>query len=98
MARKLAALVLIVGVGVLLLAAAAMAADPHSGGSTGRPGQTCQLLGNPPPTPGNSANAKGSPFNPNGVAGTEYAGAEPNNSGNGQASQYDVACFQQTQH
>jgi hypothetical protein len=86
------AIVLLLGTGV------AMAANPHTGGTPGRPGQTCQLLGNPPPTPGNSANAKGSPFNQNGVSGTEYAGAEANNSGNGQASQYDVACFQQTQH
>jgi len=98
MARKLMVVALVLGLGVLLLTGVAFAADPHSGGSTGRPSQTCQDLGNPPPTPGNSAKASGSPFNPDGHAGTQYAGTKPNNSANGQASQYDVACFQQTQH
>ena len=53
-------------------------------------------------TPGNSANAQ-SPFNPNGNAGTRYAGnpgtasAEHSNSTHS-ISEYDIACFQQTVH
>jgi hypothetical protein len=80
----------------------AFATDPHSGGSTGRPTQSCQDLGLT--TPGNSASSPGSPFNeptatsPGGNAGTHYAGNGPTNSANGQASQYDVACFQQSSH
>jgi hypothetical protein len=41
------------------------------------------------------ANAPGSAFNPTGQAGSVYAGTQPQNSANGQAAQYDVACFQQ---
>ena len=79
---------------VLVVVGGAMAADPHSGG-TGQPGQTCQLLGSPPPTPGNAASAPGSAFNPSGVAGGVYAGTQPQNSNNPKSvSQYDVACFQ----
>ena len=53
-------------------------------------------------TPGNAANANGSPFNPNGQAGTVYAGnpgtasAEHANSTHA-VSQYDIACFQNSQ-
>jgi len=37
----------------------------------------------------------GSAFNPSGVAGTRYAGQQPQNSRNPMSvSQYDVACFQ----
>jgi hypothetical protein len=72
----------------------AFATDPHSDGSSGRPNKSC---GSPtaPNTPGNAASAPGSAFNPDGKAGTVYAGQQPQNSKNGQASQYDVACFQQ---
>jgi hypothetical protein len=82
----------------------ALATDPHSGGSTGRPMESCQALGLT--TPGNSGNSPGSPFHepltmgpndPGGKAGLVYAGNGLNNSSNGQASQYDVACFQQSQ-
>jgi hypothetical protein len=77
----------LVAVVLLGLAGIAAAADPHSGGSTGPPSQSCQ---NPATstTPGNASNNRGSPFNPNGVSGGRY------NPG----SQYDVACFQQSQH
>lgn len=48
-------------------------------------------------TPGNSAGAPGSPFNPDGVAGTVYAGEQDQNDNNPHSvSQYDVACFQVT--
>jgi hypothetical protein len=72
----------------------AAAANPHSGGGTGQPNQSCE---NPATstTPGNAASAPGSAFNPNGNAGTHYAGEQPQNSNNpNSVSQYDVACFQ----
>ncbi|MCL6684023.1 hypothetical protein [Sphingomonas alba] len=43
--------------------------------------------------PGHAADARGSPFNEDGVAGTKYAGEQPQNSRNGRSvSQYDLAC------
>jgi hypothetical protein len=69
------------------------AANPHDS-TTGRPDQSCGSA-TAPNTPGNAASAPGSAFNPAGKAGKVYAGQQPQNSGNGQASQYDVACFQQ---
>jgi hypothetical protein len=94
MKHRIAALVIAVAV-ALPAAGSVFANDPHSGGSTGRPNQSCQAT-NPPNFPGNSGNAPGSAFN--GTAGGKYAGQQPQNSGNGQAAQYDVACYQQTQH
>ena len=73
----------------------ALATDPHgSTNPTGRPNQSCGS-DTAPNTPGNAASAPGSAFNPQGTAGGVYAGQQPQNSGNGQAAQYDVACFQQ---
>ena len=72
-------------------AAPAMADNPP--GPPGPPSQSCQDL--EPNTPGNAANSPGSPFNepginsPNGgIGGQNYS----------EKSQYDVACFQQSQH
>jgi hypothetical protein len=80
-------------------AAGALADDPHSGGATGQPGQSCQAT-DPPAFPGNTANSPGSAFN--GSAGNVYANPTSQggiSSGNPHvAAQYDVACFQQTQH
>jgi hypothetical protein len=62
----------------------------------GQPNQSC---GSPsaPNTPGNAAMAQGSAFNPEGNAGTRYAGQQPQNSRNPAAvSQYDSACAHQT--
>ena len=71
-------------------------ADPT--GSGGQPNQSCQAQP-PGSTPGNTVNAPGSAFNPNGVAGTMYAGTQPQNSNNpNSVSQYDVACYQQAHH
>ena len=57
---------------------------------TGQPSQDCESLGN---QPGHAMNAPGSAFNPNGTAGTKYAGEQPQNSRNtASVSQYDVAC------
>lgn len=62
---------------------------------TGQPNQSCGSA-TAPNTPGNAASASGSAFNPNGKAGTVYAGQQPQNSGNtASVSQYDVACFEQ---
>lgn len=58
--------------------------------TTGQPGADCESLGN---QPGNSMTAPGSAFNPDGTAGTKYAGQQPQNSKNPTSvSQYDVAC------
>ena len=79
--------------GVLALAASgtAFAANPPPG--TGQPNQACGSA-TAPNTPGNSASAYGSAFNPDGQAGSVYAGQQPQNSNNPKAvSQYDVACF-----
>ena len=78
----------------LAVSAPAGAANPNPG-SPGQPNQSCQAQ---PSTPGNSANAPGSAFNPSGQAGTVYAGQQPQNSNNPHSvAQYDVACFQVSQ-
>lgn len=81
---------------LLLLALPLSAAFAASPGTTGQPNQSCELT---PSTPGKAASAPGSAFNPDGKAGTVYAGEQPQNSVNPHSvSQYDVACFQQSQH
>ena len=72
-----------------------------SPGTQGQPGQTC-LSSTAPNEPGNAASAPGSAFNENGgTAGSVYAGngvsATKANSANA-VSQYDVACYQVSQH
>src|SRR5207244_9200359 len=58
--------------------------------TTGQPNQNCEALGN---QPGSSMSAPGSAFNPNGTAGSKYAGEQPQNSRNtASVSQYDVGC------
>jgi hypothetical protein len=70
-------------------ASAALAANPHGGGSTGQPNVECEdFVG---ATPGHSASAGGSAFNGDGTGHDAYEAA-------GAPSQYDVACFQQAQH
>jgi len=70
-----------------------LAANP---GTTGQPNQSCEDAG---VTPGHAASAPGSAFTPGGVAGSVYAGELPQNSNNpNSVSQYDVACFQVSQH
>ena len=84
-----------VAVLLLVLANAAFANSP---GTRGQPSKTC---GDPGATmtPGSAANASASAFNPDGHAGTVYAGTQPQNSNNPKSvSQYDVACFQNTQN
>jgi hypothetical protein len=68
--------------------------------TTGQPDQDCEDLvaSGEGATPGQSTNAPGSAFNPAGVAGSVYAGEQPQNSRNtASVSQYDVACANQPQ-
>ena len=78
---------------------AVLADNPHTNGSTGQPGQSCQAT-TPPDFPGNSGSSPGSAFN--GHAGSVYANPDTRggiSSGNSHVvAQYDVACFQQSQH
>jgi hypothetical protein len=86
-------MLLIVVMALLLSVTSAFAANPVG---TGQPNQDCESIG---VTPGNAALAPGSAFNPDGQAGTVYAGEQPQNSKNPlSVSQYDVACFQVSQH
>jgi len=74
----------------LVTGAAGVAAAPVF--AAGQPNQSCE---DHPTTPGQSSTAPGSAFNPNGTAGTKYAGEQPQNSKNPKSvSQYDVACVQ----
>ncbi len=88
---------------VLAVTAFALAATPAWAASnpsgTGQPSQTC-LSSSAPSEPGNAASARGSAFNENGgIAGSMYAGSQPQNSANPKSvAQYDVACFQVSQH
>ena len=87
-------LTIALGVSVALTSVA-LAGNPHMSGATGQPNQSCE---NPQTMtmPGHSASARGSAFNPNGQAGTVYAGEQPQNSRNtASVSQYDVACSKQ---
>jgi hypothetical protein len=67
--------------------------NPLDPSAAGQPNQDCA---NFPSTPGSSASAPGSAFNPGGTAGMVYAGQQPQNSKNpASVSQYDVACSKQ---
>jgi hypothetical protein len=79
----------------VLVGPAAAAGNPAG---TGQPSQECGE-DNAALRPGNSSAALGSAFNSDGVAGTHYAGEQPQNSVNPKSvSQYDVACFQVSAH
>ena len=82
----------------LLGSAPAFALNPHTDGSTGQPNCSCGSS-TAPTTPGHTATAPGSAFNPTGVSGGVYAGQQPQNSNNPKSvSQYDAACFEVSQH
>jgi hypothetical protein len=101
--RAMKTLVQGMAIGVLMLGASAatVSAQTVFGNigvpkAIGQPNQSCGST-TAPQTPGQAASAPGSAFNPNGKAGTVYAGQQPQNSKNPAAvSQYDVACFNQT--
>jgi len=84
----------------LLIASTGMALATNVHTVTGTTGQPNQTIGTPQTgsvTPGNASTAPGSAFNPDGNAGTHYAGTQPWNSKNPKSvSQYDVAGFQQS--
>lgn len=62
---------------------------------TDQPNASCGSA-SAPNTPGNAASAPGSAFNPDGKAGTVYAGQQPQNSrSTASVSQYDSACAHQ---
>jgi hypothetical protein len=83
---------------LLVLSGAGTASANGNPSGTGQPNQSCGSA-TAPDTPGNSANAPGSAFNPSGTAGTVYAGEQPQNSNNPHSvSQYDVACYQTSNH
>jgi hypothetical protein len=62
----------------------------------GQHNEDCGALGTVPGG-GNSSNSPGSPFY-DGNSASHYAGQQPQNSRNGQNSQYDVACYQHSVH
>lgn len=69
--------------------------------TTGQPGQDCVELvtSGMGSFPGQASSSPGSAFNedPGGVAGSKYAGEQPQNSKNSASvSQYDVACLHGT--
>jgi hypothetical protein len=79
------------------VAGVALAADPHSGGSTGQPSITCEDQSSNPGGTETQTNA-GAPFdNDAGVSGNVYANGPDNGHTATAVSQYDVACFQVSQ-
>ncbi len=99
----LAATAVLAGALAFAASGTALAANPPG---TGQPNQSCQntlLTGGS--EPGHSATAPGSafneppPFGTGGVAGNVYAGNQPQSQVNPKSvAQYDVACFQVSQH
>src|SRR6478672_621685 len=84
------------GTATLVLGGIGTAHAASTPSTTGQPNQSCE---DTPTTPGHAANAPGSAFNTDGHAGTVYAGEQAQNTKNpASVSQYDVACFQMSQH
>jgi hypothetical protein len=76
------------------------AQNPTTGQHGSNHGFSCTTSGAGINTPGNAINARGSPFNPDGQAGTVYAGnpgtaSAANANSTAAVSQYDVACSHQ---
>ena len=81
---------------VALLLVALMLLIPLSVALAAQPGVECNDFSS---RPGHAQFAPGSAFNPDGNAGTHYAGEQPQNSNNVHSvSQYDVACEKVSQH
>jgi hypothetical protein len=98
MKRLLISGIIIGALSVLPATGAHAAANPSPTG-TGQPSQSCQ---SEPSSPGSAASSPGSPFNPNGTSSPLYANPTSQgglSSGNPLVvGQYDVACFQVSQH
>ena len=82
-------------VGAALVAPAGVAAAARNPSGTGLPGQSCQdIVAANGTEPGHASSSPGSPFNEptatssGGIGGQNYT----------ETSQYDVACFQVSQH
>jgi hypothetical protein len=85
----------VVGSGLLTVALSTAITGTAFANPTGNAGQPNQSCEDQPIKPGHASTAQGSPFNPDGVAGTKYAGEQDQNDNNPKSvSQYDVACFQ----
>jgi hypothetical protein len=81
---------------ITLLLVALMLLIPLSVALAAQPGVECNDFSS---RPGHAQFAPGSAFNPDGNAGTHYAGEQPQNSNNVHSvSQYDVACEKVSQH
>src|SRR3954462_13066819 len=81
-----------------VIGGAGVAAAAGNPSTTGQPSQECGAS-NAGTRPGHSMTAPGSAFNPDGKAGTVYAGEQPQNSKNPHSvSQYDTACYHVTQN
>lgn len=81
---------------IALLLVALMVLIPLSAALAAQPGVDCLDFTQ---RPGQSQFAPGSAFNPDGQAGTVYAGEQPQNSKNPHSvSQYDVACEKVSAH
>ena len=94
MVKKTAVILSLVAMLMFGLVSTSFAAGNPNG--TGQPSQSCQAE---PMTPGQAATARGSAFNTSGIAGTVYAGTQPQNSNNPHSvSQYDVACYHVSQN
>ena len=103
--RRLLILAALIITALVVPVGVAMAAQQNP--TTGQPGAsngvTCFSSPATANAPGNAMGAHGSVFNPNGVAGTVYAG-NPNTASLAHAnstaavSQYDIACQQVTSH
>lgn len=81
---------------VALLLVALLLLIPMTVALAAQPGVECDEFAQ---VPGHSDSAPGSAFNEDGMAGTVYAGEQPQNSNNVHSvSQYDVACEKVSQH
>jgi hypothetical protein len=99
--RWLAASTAALGLSLGITAGALADASPNGPGQPGAPGTTCGSP-NATSTPGNAANSPGSPFNPDGQSGQVYAGnpgtaSLAHSNSTHAVSQYDIACFQNSQ-
>ncbi len=98
--RRLLAVLAMAGFLVAIPATAFATPSPNGPGQPGAPGTTCGSPG-ATLTPGNAANANGSPFNPNVVklyAGNPGSASLAHSNSPHAVSQYDIACFQASSH
>ena len=88
MTRLIAAAAAAAALGVLVPTSAVASGNPNG---TGPPSQSCQAE---PSSPGHASSSPGAPFN-------EPSGSNPGGTGGqhySQNSQYDVACYQASNH